>query len=99
MHVELTQQHSEKVMSDSSGPVVFAIDPVDSVLYNLPDGESEVFWGNSNYRRFVTNLVKNYFWLVVKMCLGLVHASYILSPLLSEEDTVLLYCDASIAKV
>lgn len=45
MHVELTQQHSEKVMSDSSGPVVFAIDLVDSVLYNLPDGESEVFWG------------------------------------------------------
>ena len=99
MHVELTQQHSEKVMSDSLGPVVFAIDLVDSVLYNLPDGESEVFWGNSNYRRFVTNLVKNYIWLVVKMCLGLVHASYILSPLLSEEDTVLLYCDASIAKV
>ena len=42
MHVELTQQHSEKVMSDSSGQVVFAIDLVDSVLYNLPDGESEV---------------------------------------------------------
>ena len=40
MHVELTQQNSEKVMSDSSGPVVFAIDLVDSVLYNLPDGES-----------------------------------------------------------
>lgn len=57
MHVELTQQHSEKVMSDSSGPVVFAIDLVDSVLYNLPDGESEVFWGNSNCRRLVTNLV------------------------------------------
>ena len=76
MHVELTQQLSEKVMSDSSGPVVFAIDLVDSVLYNLRDGESEVYWGNSNYRRFVTNLVKNYFWLVVKMTLGLVHASY-----------------------
>ena len=45
MHVELTQQYSEKVMSDSSGPVVFAIDLVDSVLYNLPDGESEVFLG------------------------------------------------------
>ena len=75
---------------------------MDSVLYNLPDGESEVFWGNSNYRRFVTNLVKNYFWLVVKMTLGLVHASYSLPkgpPLLSEEDTVLLYCNASIAKV
>ena len=32
MHVELTQQPSEKVMSDSSGPVVFAIDLMDSVL-------------------------------------------------------------------
>ena len=37
MHVELTQQHSEKVMSDSSGPVVFAIDLVNSILYNLPE--------------------------------------------------------------
>ena len=45
MHVELTQQHSEKVMSNSSGPVVFAIDLVDSILYNLPDGESEFFSG------------------------------------------------------
>ena len=78
---------------------------MDSVLYNLPDGKSEVFWANSNYRRFVTNLVKNYFWLVVKMTLGLVHAILatacpdILSPLLREEDNVLLYCDASIAKV
>ena len=72
MHVELTQQHSEKVMSDSSGPVVFAIDLVNYVLYNLPDGESEVLGGNSNYRRFLTNLVQNYFWLVVKMTLGLV---------------------------
>ena len=76
MHVELTQQHSEKVMSDSSGPVVFAIALVDSVLYNLPNGEREVFWGNSNYRRLVTNLIKNYFWLLVKMTLGLVHAGY-----------------------
>jgi len=72
MHVELTQQHSEKVMSHSLGPVVFAIEIVNSVLYNLLDGESEVFWGNSNYRRFETNLVQNYFWLVVKMTLGLV---------------------------
>ena len=52
MHVQLTQQHSEKVMSDSSGPVVFAIDLVNYVLYNLPNGESEVLGGNSNYRRF-----------------------------------------------
>ena len=72
MHVELTQQHSEKVMSNSSGPVVFAIDLVNYVLYNLPDEESEVLGGNSNYRRFLTNLVQNYFWLVVKMTLGLV---------------------------
>ena len=64
-------------MSDSSGTVVFAINLVNCVLYNLPDGESEVFFGgNSNYRRFVTNLVKNYFWLVVTMTLGLVHARY-----------------------
>ena len=76
MYVELTQQHSEKVMSSSLGPLVFAIDLVDSVLYNLRDGESEVFGGNSNYRRSVTNLVKNYFCLVVTMSLGLVHASY-----------------------
>ena len=72
MHEELTQQHSEKVMSNSSGPVVFAIDLVNYVLYNLPDEESEVLRGNSNYRRFLTNLVQNYFWLVVKMTLGLV---------------------------
>lgn len=72
MHEELTQQHSEKVMSISSGPVVFAIDLVNYVLYNLPDEESEVLGGNSNYRRFLTNLVQNYFWLVVKMTLGLV---------------------------
>ena len=72
MHEELTQQHSEKVMSSSSGPVVFAIDLVNYVLYNLPDEESEVLGGNSNYRRFLTNLVQNYFWLVVKMTLGLV---------------------------
>ena len=45
MHGELTQQHSEKVMSNSSWTVVFAIDLVNSILYNLPDGESEVFWG------------------------------------------------------
>lgn len=72
MHVEQTQQHSKKVMSNSSGPVVFAIDLVNYVLYNLPIEESEVLGGNSNYRRFLTNLVQNYFWLVVKMTLGLV---------------------------
>ena len=83
MHVELTQQH---------------IDLVNSVLYNLPDGESEVFWRNSNYRRFVTNLVKNYFMLAIA-CPKASSKTDILSPLLDEEDTVLLYCDASIAKV
>lgn len=83
MHVELTQQH---------------IDLMNSVLYNLPDGESEVFWRNSNYRRFVTNLVKNYFMLATA-CPKASCKTDILSPLLDEEDTVLLYCDASIAKV
>ena len=43
-------------MSDSPGLVDFAIGLVFFVL-NLPDGQdiSGVFWGNSNYRRFVIN--------------------------------------------
>ena len=52
MHVDISQQHSKKDMSDSLGPVVFSIGLVNSVvIYNLPNGKSEVSWGNSNYRR------------------------------------------------
>ena len=47
------QQLGKKVVSDSAGLVDFAISLVIFVL-DLPN-TSAVFWGNSNYRRIVTN--------------------------------------------
>ena len=47
-------QRAKKVMSDSPGPVDFAIGLVIFVL-NLPDGQVLFFWGNSKYRRIAIN--------------------------------------------
>ena len=68
----------EKVVSDSPGLLDFAIGLVNSVL-NLPDGQSEVFWGiqltEELWNQFCSS--KNFGALVyVEMTLGLVNASF-----------------------
>ena len=62
-------------MSDSPGPVDFAIGLVNSI-FNLPDGQV-MFFEESYYRRTVKSilLVKKFFGLV-KVTSGLVNASF-----------------------
>ena len=50
-------QHAKKVVSSSLGLVDFAIGLVNSVLNFSAQLASEVFLGNSNYRRTVTMLL------------------------------------------
>ena len=55
-------QHAKKVVSSSLGLVDFAIGLVNSVLNFSAQLASEVFLGNSNYRRTVTMLLIKKFW-------------------------------------
>ena len=68
-------QHANKVVSDSPGPVDFAIRLVNSVL-NLPDGQVKCF-RNSNYGTTVKSilLIKMYLGLA-EMMFGLVDGSF-----------------------
>ena len=50
-------QHAKKVVSSSLGLVDFAIGLMNSVLNFSAQLASEVFLGNSNYRRTVTMLL------------------------------------------
>ena len=70
------KQHPNKVMSDRPGLVDFAIGLVYSVL-NLSEKQEDFFWKF----KLQKNCNKQYFFLggggmLVKMTLGLVHASY-----------------------
>ena len=67
-------QCAKKVVSDSQGLVDFAIGLVISIP-KLHDGQMKFFWGNSNYRRTVTNAHKIFLGLV-EMTFALVRASY-----------------------
>ena len=67
-------QRATKVLSDSPGPVDFAIGLVNSV-FNSPDGQVR-FLRNLNNRRTVKSiLLVNKFLGLVKMTSGLVDAS------------------------
>ena len=44
MHLPYKAKRAKKVVSDSPGPVDFAIGLVNSVI-NLPDGQVKFFWG------------------------------------------------------
>ena len=72
---EVVGQCAQKVVSNSPGVVDFAIGLVISIL-NLPDGQMNFWGGNSNYRRPVTNAHQNFFFGLVEMTFGLLHASY-----------------------
>ena len=63
-------------MFDSLELVDFAIRQVNSVL-NFPNSQVKVL-GESNYRRTLINPAhpKKFFFRLIKMILGLVHASY-----------------------
>ena len=63
------------MVSDSPGPVDFAVGLMNSVI-NLPDGPVHFLGGNSNYRRTVINPAHQIFGGLVEMTFGLVHASY-----------------------
>ena len=91
-------QCAKKGLSHSPGLVDFAIGLVNSVFFSCLTSKLR-FLQNSNYRRTVVNPAyqKNFFG-VVKMTVGLVHASYSLSkwqsvkltffaPFFSEEFT------------
>ena len=72
----LMKQHPNKVMSDRPGLVDFAIGLVYSVL-NLSEKQEDFFWKF----KLQKNCNKQYFFwggggMLVKMTLGLVHASY-----------------------
>ena len=67
---------AKKVVSDSPGPVDFAIRLVNSV-FNLLDGQVMFFSRNSNIRRTVKSiwLVKTFLGLVEELS-GLINASF-----------------------
>ena len=74
---ELPIWRAKKVVSDSLGLVDFAIGLANSVL-NLPDRQV-IFWGNSKYRRTAINPAHQFYFRLVEMTFGLVHARYSLT--------------------
>ena len=72
---EVVSQCAKKVVSDSLGLVDFAIGLVIPIL-NLPNVQTNFWGGNSNHRRTVINAHQNFFFGLVEMTFGLVHASY-----------------------
>ena len=57
----MLDQRVKKVMSDSPGLVDFAIGPV---IFNLPDGHQELFWGEIQIKEGLSST------LIIKMGLG-----------------------------
>ena len=71
----LLEQCSKKVTSDSPGLVDFALRLVNCVL-NLPEWQVKFFREFKLQKNWYQSCSSNYFFGLVKMTLGLVHANY-----------------------